>query len=153
MRTILTAAVLAAFCSTAAWAGPFDGLKSKMKPGMYESKIDMDMSGMPGMPPNMGKQTHTYQHCVTAQDIERGEMSRNDRNPSKNCEIKNMQISGNTATYQMVCAQPHEMTMDSRITFRGDGYQMDMKMAMNQGGHPVNMTQHLDAHYLGPCSK
>jgi hypothetical protein len=81
-------------------------------------------------------------------------MSRNDRgNSSKNCEIKNMQISGNSATYTMVCSGAHEMSMDNKITFRGDGYQMDMKMAMNQGGHPVNMTQHLDARYLGPCSK
>jgi len=28
-----------------------------------------------------------------------------------------------------------------------------MKMAMNQGGRPVNMSQHMEAHYLGPCGK
>jgi hypothetical protein len=155
MRTALTAAVLAAaVCSTAAWAGPFDGFKSKMKAGMYEYKMNMDMSQMPGMPPGMANQTHTFQHCVTPQDIERGEMSRQDRNNApKSCEIKNMQISGNTATYQMVCSQPREMTADNKITFASDGYKMDMNMAMNQNGHPINMTQHMEAHYLGPCTK
>jgi hypothetical protein len=155
MRTVLTAAVLAAaVCSTTAWAGPFDAFKSKMKPGMYEYKMDMDMGNMPGMPPGMGKQSHTFQHCVTPADIDRGEVQRQEgRNAPKNCEIKNMQVSGNTATYQMVCSQPHEMTADNKITFGGDGYKMDMKMAMNQGGHPVNMSQHMEAHYVGPCTK
>ena len=155
MKTALTAAVLAAaFCSTAALAGPFDSFKGKMKPGMYEYKMDMDMGQMPGMPPGMGKQSHTFQHCVTPEDIDRGEMNRQEgRNAPKNCEIKNMQVSGNTATYQMVCSQPHEMTADNKITFGSDGYKMDMKMAMNQGGRPMNMTQHMEAHYLGPCSK
>jgi len=154
MRTVLTAAVLAAAFCSAAWAGPFDAFKGKMKPGMYEYKMDMDMGQMPGMPPGMGKQSHTFQHCVTNEDIERGEMNRQEgRNAPKNCEIKNMQVSGNTATYQMVCSQPHEMTADNKVTFRSDGYQMDMKMAMNQGGRPMNMTQHMEAHYLGPCSK
>jgi hypothetical protein len=154
MRTVLTAALAAAFCCPAAWAGPFDAFKGKVKPGMYEYKMDMDMSQMPGMPPGMGKQSHTFQHCVTADDISKGEMGRSDRpNAQKNCEFKNMQISGNTATYTMVCSAPREMTADNKITFTGDGYNMDMKMAMNQGGHPVNMAQHMEARYLGPCSK
>lgn len=155
MKTVLIAAALAAtLCSTAAWAGPFDAFKGKMKPGMYEYKMDMDMGQMPGMPPGMGKQSHTFQHCVSPEDIQRGEVNRSEgRNAPKNCEIKNMQVSGNTATYQMVCSQPHEMTADNRITFGGDGYKMDMKMTMNQGGHPMNMTQHMEARYVGPCSK
>lgn len=155
IRTALTAAAVAAtLCSPAASAGPFDAFKGKVKPGMYEYHMDMDMGQVPGMPPGMGKQSHTFQHCVSADDIAKGEMSRNDRpNAPKNCDIKNMQVSGNTATYTMVCSAPHEMTADNRITFTGDGYKMDMKMAMNQGGRPMNMTQHMEAHYLGPCSK
>ena len=27
------------------------------------------------------------------------------------------------------------------------------KMAMNQGGRMMNMTQHMEARYLGPCTK
>jgi len=147
MRTApLAAAVLAAavFCPIAS-AGPFDGLTSHMKAGMYEYKMDMDMGQMPGMPPGMGKQSHTFQHCVTPEDIDRGEVGRGREGykASENCEVKNMQISGNTATYTMACKQPHEMTADNKITFAGDGYTMDMKMAMNQNGHPMNMTQHM----------
>ncbi|HEX4781060.1 MAG TPA: DUF3617 domain-containing protein [Usitatibacter sp.] len=150
------AALAAAACCPNVLAGPFDGLKSHMKAGMYEYKMDMDMSQMQGMPPGMGKQSHTFQHCVTAEDIDKGQMGRAGRDGKaapENCEVKNMQITGDSATYTMACKQPHEMTADNKIIFRGDGYTMDMKMAMNQAGHPMNMTQHLEARYLGPCSK
>jgi len=30
---------------------------------------------------------------------------------------------------------------------------MDMKMAMNQRGQPMHMTQHMQARYLGACTK
>ena len=54
---------LAAACcviSAAALAGPFDSFKGKMKDGMYEYKMEMDMGAMPGMPAGMGKQNMTF---------------------------------------------------------------------------------------------
>lgn len=140
------------FCA-AAIAGPLDGLKSKMKEGMYEYKMEMDMGAMPGMPPGMGKQSHTFQKCVTAQDIEKGQMGRGAERPGKaapDCEIKNYNMSGNTASYTMVCKEP-KMTADNKITFSGQDFAMDMKMAMDQGGRNMNMTQHMEGKYLGPC--
>lgn len=156
MKAITAAA--AAFCVLAAAtaiAGPFDQFRGKMKPGMYEMKMDMDMGAIPGMPPGMGKQSHTIQHCVTEQDLEKGAFSRgrDGKGPNENCEVKNMNVSGNTATYQMVCTQP-KMTADNKITFSGNGYVMDMKMSMDQGGgHMMNMNQHVESRLLGPCTK
>lgn len=156
-KTILAAAVAAAFASTFAAAGPFDAFKGKVKPGMYEYKTQMDMGQIPGMPPGMGKQTHTFQQCVTKESIERGEnMGNTDRGgkpmPS-NCDVKNVNVSGNTASYTMACPAPHEMNADAKITFTGDGYNMDMKMNMIHNGHPMAMTQHMEARYLGPCTE
>ncbi len=147
----ILAIACAAFCTAAIAASPLDGLRSKMKEGMYEYKMDMDMGAVPGLPPGMGKQSHTFQKCVTAQDIEKGQMGRGPDRAGKaapECDIKNFSQSGNTASYTMVCKQ---MTADNKITFTSDGFNMDMKMSMDQGGKPMNMTQHMEGKYLGPC--
>jgi hypothetical protein len=62
-------------------------------------------------------------------------------------------MSGNTASYRMVCTGEHAMEADNHITFANDGYTMDMKMAMNERGRPMNMTQHMQARYVGACTK
>ena len=121
MGNRLFAIAACAFCA-AAIAGPFDQFKGKMKPGMYETTMDMEM---PGMPAGMGKHTMKMQNCVTPEDIEKG---------------------------QVVCKQP-EMTADTKITFNDGGYKMDMKMAVNRNGQPMNMTQHMEGRYVGPCQK
>jgi hypothetical protein len=137
--------------SAAAIANPFEGFKGKMKDGMYETKMELDMGSIPGLPPGMGKQNMTFQQCITPKDIEKGQMGRGrDGKMPESCEIRNFSQSGNTATYTMACKEP-PMTADNRITFSGDGFKMDMKMAMNQGGQIMNMTQRMESRYLGPC--
>jgi hypothetical protein len=156
-RHLVVIAACAAAAAATAQAGPFDQFRGKMKAGNYEYKMQMDMGEMPGLPPGMGKQNMTFQHCVTQEDIDKGALGRGrDGKAPENCEIKNMSVSGNTATYSMECkAQDRRPAMkaDNRITFRSDGYDMDMKMAMDQGGRMMNMTQHFEGRYLGPCNK
>ena len=153
---ITSVIALVALCSgTAIAAGPFDQLRGKMKAGMYEYKMEMDMSSMPGMPPGMKNQTTTFQHCVTNDDIDKGSFGRNPRDGAKredDCQVKNMNVSGSTASYTMICTKPSEMSADTKMTFTGDGYKMDTVMAMKHGGGPaMNMKQHMEARYLGPC--
>jgi Protein of unknown function (DUF3617) len=150
---VLAATVAATFSTAAAAAGPFDQFKGKMKDGMYEYKMTMDMGAIPGMPPGMGKQSHTFQNCVTQKDIEEGGFSKNKDRKQDNCEVKNFKMSGNTATYTMECKGEPKMTADNKITFTSDGFDMDMKMAMNQGGQVMNMNQKMQGRYLGPCKK
>ena len=153
-----TASLLYLACATAlplaaaAAGNPFEAFHGKVKAGMYEYRTEMDMGAIPGMPPGMGKQTHTFQHCVTPEDIRKGEMNRNDRTP-KDCEVKDFRMSGNTASYRMVCTGQHPMTADNRITFNSTGYDMDMTMDITEGGRPMHMKQHMQARYLGACSK
>ena len=152
---LFSLACLAALPLAAAAAdNPFQAFHGKVKPGMYEYRTEMDMGAIPGMPPGMGKQSHTFEHCVTAEDIQKGEMNRNDRSRMpKDCDVKDFHMSGNTATYKMVCTGQHAMTADNRITFKGDGYDMDMVLDMNEGGRPMHMKQHMQARYTGACSK
>jgi hypothetical protein len=128
--------------------------KSKAKPGLYEYKMQMDMSQMPGMPPGMGQQTHTMQHCLTQEDIDRGAMSKGRDGTSNDCQVKNVSTSGSSASYSMACTKPRPMNADVKITFAGDGYHMDMKMNMESPkGGTMAMTQQMDAKYLGACTK
>ena len=150
--SLLALACLA--CGVAAAAGPFEQFKGKMKEGMYEYKMDTDMGSMPGMPQGMPKtQSSTFKRCLTQQDIDKGAMSRGPRDAkgNDNCEIKNMNVSGNTATYTMECKGDHAMKGDNKITFTGDGYKMDTKMQMQMQGQTMNMSHHMEAKYLGPC--
>ena len=147
----LAALVAGAFATAAHAAGPFDQFKGKMKEGMYETTMEMEI---PGMPAGMGKQNMKFQNCVTAQDIESGKVGKSkDSKMPDNCEVKNFKMSGNTATYTTVCKGDPEMTADTNVTFNDAGYRMDMKMAMKQGGQVMNMTQRMDARYMGACKK
>lgn len=152
MKIYSLAAVSAAACLAGTLshaAGPFDAFKGKVKPGMYEMKMDVDMGDMPGLPPGMGKQSHTIQHCVTQEAIDRGEMNKGPRdNPRGECQVKNMNVSGNTGTWTMECPN---MKGDARMTFTGDGYKMDSTMTMNQGGRAMTVRNHTESRYLGPC--
>jgi hypothetical protein len=152
----LFAAACAALAAPLAFAqNPFEGFKGKMKEGLYEMKTEMDMSGMKGVPAGMSKMSNTFQHCVTAQDIEKGEVGkgRPDGKMPQDCEVKDMKMSGNTATYKMVCKGQMQMTSDNTMTFTSDGYKMDMKMTMNQQGQVMNMNNKIESKYLGPCKK
>lgn len=149
-----TAIVLAAaLAATGALAqSPADAMKGKMKPGLYNYKMEMDMGQVPGMPAGMGKQTMNMQHCVTQKDIEQGQVGKGrDGKANSNCEMKDFKMSGNTATYKMVCKGEGAMTADNKITFVSDGFDMTMKMAMDRGGQKMNMTQNMQGRYAGPC--
>ena len=151
IKIIAAAAIAGAFTTAASAAGPFDQFKGKMKEGMYETSMEMEI---PGMPAGMGKQNMKFQNCVTAQDIESGKVGKGkDAKDTTHCEVKNFNMSGNTATYTTVCKGDPEMTADTRITFNDSGYKMDMKMAMKQGGQVMNMSQRMDGRYVGPCKK
>src|SRR5258708_20668807 len=117
--------------ATLAFGGPFDAFKGKMKPGLYEMKVEMDMSGNPNIPPQYAKQSHTMQHCVTEQDVEKGTFShgRDGKGPDPTCEIKDMKTSGNSPSYTMVCPK---MTADAKMTFSSPGHSLTMKLTLSQ---------------------
>ena len=146
LRLAALAAALAACAAATTFAAGPEALKGKVKPGLYEYK--MEMRGIPGMPPGMGN--HTMQHCVTQEDVERGDVGRKDAR--NECDMKDIKVSGNTATMHMECKNGTQM--NGRMTFRSDGYTMDNEMDMpsRQGGQAMHMKQHVDAKYLGPCS-
>ena len=138
---------LFASCGVAIAAGPFDAMKGKMKEGLYEYKMDMDMPNMPG---GMKMPTQTVQKCVTAKELDEGNFARG-ANQNQDCQVSDVNFSGNNGSYKMVCKGQHPMTADVKLAFRDNGFTSDMNMTMNQGGQQMNMKQHLDGTYKGAC--
>ena len=148
---VLGLAAAAGFAASAiAQDNPFAAFKGKMKPGLYDYKVEMDMGQVPGMPPGMGKQSMNMQHCITAEQIERGGWDNPKERGKTDCEFKNFKMSGNTANYTMECKQP-KMSADNTVTFGSDSFKMDMRMTMDQGGQVMKMNQKAEAKYIGPC--
>ena len=144
---------LAAACLIAAplaVAGPFDSIKGKMKPGLYENKMEMDMGAMPGLPPGMNKQSSTQQRCVTQKEIDEDPVPSRSNRKDEQCDIKDVKTSGDTTTYKMVCPKGN-MSAEGKIQFTSSGYVMETNMTMDQGGHKMNMKQRTEGKYLGPC--
>ena len=157
MKILAACLSLAAFATAALAAddNPFAAFKGKMKEGQYDMTMEMDMGQMPGMPAGMGKQSHKFSHCVTQQDIDKGALGKGrDGKMPENCKISDFRMSGNTASYHMECTGDRAMSADNQITFLGNGYDMNMKMkmAMGQGGQPMEMTQKMQSRYAGPCA-
>ena len=146
---VVAAALLA--CSGAAIAAsPFDQWKGKMKEGLYEYKMDMEMAGGP---PGMGKMpTQTVQRCVTAKDLEEGNFTRG-ANQKQDCEFQDVKMSGNNGTYKMVCKGQNPMTADVKIAMHDGGFTSDMNMTMahGPGGQQMTMKQHMVGTYKGAC--
>jgi len=156
MKTPIAVAALA-LAATAALAqdNPFAAMKGKARPGLYDYKMEMDMGQMPGMPAGMGKQSFSRQQCVTEADMEKGAAYNKGRDGKGrgDCEVKDFKMSGNTATYKMVCKGANPMVADATITFGADGYKGTTKMTMTQNGQAMNMNSSYEAKFLGACPK
>jgi hypothetical protein len=129
-------------------------MKGKMKEGLYDYKMEMDMGNIPGMPPGMGKQAHSFQQCVTAKDIDKGGFARGKEGKMpENCEVRDFKMSGNTASYTWECKGERPMKADNKMTFLANGFDMDMNMTMTQRGQPMQVKQKMQARLIGPCQK
>jgi hypothetical protein len=147
MKKLLLAATVALACAPLAASAQFEQFKGKVKPGMYEYKMTMEMPNMPKGMPGMG-QPMTMQKCVKQEDVDSGKF--NDKAP-KDCKVDNFKMSGNTATYTMACTGAHPMKGDTRISFNDAGFVMDQNMTMDRGGQPMTTKSHMESKYLGPC--
>ena len=156
MKKILFATLLASFaCAAGAQAGL--DFRGKMKEGMYETSVKMEM---PGMPQGMGNMGHTTKKCTTKEDLEKGKDMFRDPKQANNtsCELKNVKQSGNTMTYDMDC--PKEgMTSTTTLAFNDSNVKGVTKMKMSgekSKGMPPGMgemTMNFESKYLGACTK
>jgi len=141
MRFVVSSILAAAVLSQGAHAAA-----PNMREGMWEITMKMEMAGMPGgMPPQTVKQ------CFTKKDTENPEKFAQSGPGSERCQISNYQLKGNTASWDMACKGPEEMTGSGTITFSGDSYAGTNRMSMKSGGQTQNMTMQYSGKRVGDC--
>jgi hypothetical protein len=141
----LLAAAALAFAAPAAAQQPStkDVFKGKVKPGMYETRVVTDMSGVPGIPPDQAKNTETHKRCMTAEEVERGLKSRED------CKAKTFNQSATGVHFVSECKDGS--LNDLRIAFSAAGFSSEMKTTGKHEGKPFVMMMKSESKYLGPC--
>lgn len=123
------------------------------QPGMWESKVDMRMEGVPmAIPP------HTTKQCLTAKDI----ADREDKlfhpaseDPTQTCKVKGYVHKGSTVTMHLVCMNSEgsadfhgKIIIDSKTAYHG-GFDGDVTTELG----PMKMHQTFTGRRIGDCSK
>lgn len=147
---IFAAAALAAVSLAASAQQPAasPSFKGKVKPGLYESKIDVDMGNMPGVPADKRKQSQTRTQCLTDAEVEKlAEES------SSACKTQDLRMTATGASFKVVCSGNPSMTSDVTMAFTPTGYVTQSKATLKPagGGEAVTMSQRATNKYLGPC--
>ena len=119
--------------------------QSPMRPGQWESTMQMQMPGMP-MPEMKSSR------CITPEQLQKdpasglpnGAMDR-----SSACKVSDYKQTGNTVSWKMACAGEQAMSGEGELTFAGDTYTGAIKMVMPQGA----MIMKMSGKRLGDCTK
>jgi len=147
MKKILFAACCTLAFPALAADNPFAGMKGKMKEGQWEYTMKMTMAGLPGGSMNVPG----FKQCVTADQLEKGGVGQKEGKMPEGCSLKNVKVSGNTATYTMECTKEPKMVSDVSMTFSGDTFTMKQNTIMDQGGQKMTMVNDMTGKYVGPC--
>ena len=140
MRKTLSHVVI--LLATLALAIPAIAADSPQKPGKWQTKMQMEMPGMPfKMPPV------TMEVCVTEEDLKDPQKSvPND--PKNPCKVGDYQVDGNTVSWTVDCPQQN-MKGKGKITFTESSYAGEMKMQMDE----QEMTAKYSGKWMGECKK
>ena len=146
--TSLGAAAQISNADYAAWAKA-----TGFKPGMYEYKMSMEMSGIPGvgtmkMPPS------SFKKCVTQKDVDEGRQMMSDpKNGGFKCNMTSFSGKGGSGQYTQVCEGPDmKMTVAAKFEQKGDAQIHTSKTDMvgkNMNTHSNNV---MEIRRLGDCN-
>jgi hypothetical protein len=132
---------LAAFAAIAAVL-PATAADHPQKPGKWQTKVQMEMPGMPfKMPPV------TVDVCLTEEDLNNPEKVV-PRDAKQKCTIGDYKVDGSKVSWTMDCPDQN-MKGRGEITYTDDSYTGAMKMTM--GEQEMNMKY--SGKWLGACTK
>ena len=142
MKTTLTVALALLALGTAGLIA-----QGGMRPGRWETTMQMEMAGSPVQMPPM-KQTR----CVTPAEAKDPSTLQSGlpggRGGKNDCKVSDQKMSGNTMSWKITCASPDAMTGTGEMTFADDSYTGTMKMNMAQGA----MSMKMEGKRLGDCT-
>jgi Protein of unknown function (DUF3617) len=134
--------------ATAQQPAPAPSFKGKVKPGLYEQKIDVDMGNMPGVPAAQKKQSTTRQQCVTDAEVDK---LAEESNPA--CKTTDFRMTATGASFKVTCTGNPSMTSTVTMAFTATGYVTESKATMKPPGasEAVTVSQRSASKFLGPC--
>jgi hypothetical protein len=121
------------------------------KAGMYEYKMTMEMSGIPGvgtmkMPPT------SFKKCVTQKDVDEGRQMMNDSQNGFKCTMTSFSAKGDSGQYAQSCEGPDmKMTVVGNFVQKGDTQVHNSKTAMQGKGMNTNANNVMEIRRLGDC--
>jgi hypothetical protein len=136
----------------------------ELKPGLWETKVHMQMTGMPQLTaeqiaqmkqmgiemPFLSGQPTTIQQCITPEQASLQKPIEPSAKPEDQCTVRNYKKSGKTVSGDMVCngdlkAQGHfEMTVNSNTSYKG---KWALK-GVTKEGQPIDQTTDISARWL-----
>ena len=136
------------FAASAQQPTPALSFKGKVKPGLYEQKVDVDMGNMPGVPPDQKKQTSTRQQCLTDAEVDK---LAEESNPA--CKTTDFKMTATGASFKVTCTGNPSMTSVVTMAFTATGYVTESKATLKPPGaaEAVTVSQRSTSKFLGPC--
>jgi hypothetical protein len=139
--------VLFGLAACAAAAATLVAQGNPMRPGQWETTMQMSMPNMPmQMPPMKSSQ------CVTAADLQKDPatgLPRGTQNNGSACKVSDYTQTGNTIAWKVTCTAPAAVSGDGEVTFMGDGFTGVMRMSLPQG----EMSAKLTGTRVGDCQQ
>ena len=131
----------------AAWAKA-----TGFKPGMYEYKMTMEMSGIPGvgtmkMPPT------SFKKCVTQKDVDEGRQMMSDpKEGGFKCTMTSFSGQGGSGQYTQTCeGSEMKMTVVGSFEQKGDTQVHTSKIAMRGKQMKTDSKNVMEIRRLGDC--
>lgn len=121
------------------------------KPGMYEYKITMEMTGIPGMG-TMKMLPSSFKRCVTQKDVDEGRQMLGDSQNGFKCTLTSFSGQGGSGQYAQNCEGPDmKMTVVGNFVQKGDTQVHTSKTAMQGKGMNTNANNSMEIRRLGDC--
>jgi uncharacterized protein DUF3617 len=165
VKSSLTNIIAASVLALAA-AHPADA-QTAIKPGKWEYTVTMQMPNMPQVPPGVqlppnvqmqqgaGGMSITHTSCMNGSDPT-AELRRpgGPRGSAEGqCKVERLQQNGATVSWASTCKTP-QATVHSEGTAHYNGDRMEANFTTrttHASGPPIQVSQHVDGRYLGPC--
>ena len=121
------------------------------KPGMYEYKMTMEMTGIPGMG-TMKMLPSSFKRCVTQKDVDEGRQMMGDSQNGFKCTMTSFSGQGGSGQYAQNCEGPDmKMTVVGNFVQKGDTQVHTSKTAMQGKGMNTNANNLMVIRRLGDC--
>ncbi len=128
----------------------------KLNPGLWETSVDMTMTGLPANVAAMMKGAKlTTRSCITEEQANRPSGEIFSGKQEKGCTYSDYDVSGGSIHGKMSCdgssgRGPTSMVMDGH--YGGDSFDVTMRVDTKEAGQSVAMATHTVGRRVGECT-